>query len=212
MGARRTRVRVGRGPGSGKGKTAAKGHRGQYARTGGTSANGFEGGQSELMRRFPKFGFRKHRFNRDPDLEQLNLGRLAYHLEKGHLDSETPITMKSLVEAGVLSKVTRGVKLLGKGAEKFSSLKTPIHLEVSDASSEAIDAVKSAGGNLKVIYRTPLLFKNHMKPHKFHPSKQLKTPMPPPKKVKKLEALRRKGLEVEYPRAPWYTDNVEKIN
>ena len=164
-----------------------------------------------MMRRFPKFGFRKHRFNRDPELEQLNLGRLAYHLEKGHLDSDAPITMKSLVEAGVLSKVNRGVKLLGKGAEKFSSLKTPISLEVSDASHEAIDAVKSAGGNLKVVYRTTLLMKNHMKPHKFRSDKQLKTPMPPPKKVKKMEALKRKGLEVEYPRAPWYSDNVEKL-
>ena len=68
-GARREKVRVGRGPGSGKGKTAAKGHKGQYARTGGTIARGFEGGQADMMRRFPKFGFRKHRFNRDPELE-----------------------------------------------------------------------------------------------------------------------------------------------
>jgi len=53
--------------------------------------------------------------------------------------------------------------------------------------------------------------RNHLKPHRFHPDVQLKTPMPPPKKVKKLEALKRKGLDVEYPAAPWFTDNVEKI-
>ena len=210
-GSRRQRVRIGRGPGSGKGKTAAKGHKGQYARTGGTIARGFEGGQSDMMRRFPKFGFRKHRFNRDPELEKLNLGVLAYHVEKGHLDASSPITMKSLVDAGVLTKINKGVKLLAKGSEKFSALKTPINLEVSDASVEAIDAVKSTGGNLKVVYRSKLLMRNHMKPHKFHPDKQLKTPMPPPKKVKKLEALSRKGLEVEYPPAPWFTDNTEKI-
>ena len=64
---------------------------------------------------------------------------------------------------------------------------------------------------MKVIYRTPLILRNHLKPHKFHPDVNLKTPMPPPKKVRKLEALRRKGLSVEYPPAPWYTDNVEKI-
>ena len=120
--------------------------------------------------------------------------------------------MKKLVDAGVLSKVTNGVKLLGKGSDKFSALKTPLDLEVSDASGTAIDAVKSAGGALKVVYRTPLLLRNHLKPHKFHADKQLKTPMPPPKKVKKMEKLRNKGFQVEYPEAPWYTQNVDKIN
>ena len=81
-------MRVGRGPGSGKGKTAASGHKGQHCRTGGKNARGFEGGQSNLARRFPKFGFRKHRFNRNEDLTPLNLGVLAYHIEKGHLDAD----------------------------------------------------------------------------------------------------------------------------
>ena len=72
--------------------------------------------------------------------------------------------------------------------------------------------MKGLGGGLKVVYRTDLLLRNHLKPHKFHPDKQLKTPMPPPKKVRKLEAKRKKGLDVEYPRAPWFTDNVEKIH
>ena len=167
-----------------------------------------------MSRRFPKLGFRKHRFNRNEDLETLNLGKLAYHIEKGHLssDSNTPITMRDLVDAGVLSKINKGVKLLAKGGDKFSALGKPVQLEVTDASKEAIDAVKGLGGGLKVVYRTDLLLRNHLKPHKFHPDKQLKTPMPPPKKVKKLEAIRRKGLDVEYPRAPWYTDNVEKIH
>lgn len=133
-GARRTKKRIGRGPGSGLGKTAGKGHKGQYARTGGKIARGFEGGQSNMMRRFPKFGFRKQRFNRDEDLTQLNLGKLAYHIEKGHLDAQSPITMKSLIDAGVLSKINNGVKLLAKGSDKFSSLKTPINLEVTNAS------------------------------------------------------------------------------
>mmetsp|Transcript_30637 Transcript_30637/g.37870 ORF Transcript_30637/g.37870 Transcript_30637/m.37870 type:complete len:101 (+) Transcript_30637:345-647(+) len=96
-----------------------------------------------MMRRFPKFGFRKNRFNRNPELEKLNLGSLAYHIEKGHLNPDEPITMRGLVEAGVLSKITKGVKLLGKGSDKFSALKTPINLEITDASTEAINAVKS---------------------------------------------------------------------
>lgn len=120
--------------------------------------------------------------------------------------------MKSLVDGGVLSKINEnGVKLLGKGSEKFQALKQPITIEVSDASQGAIDTVKEFGGSIKVVYRTPMLLKKHLKPHKFSPYKELKTPMPPPKKVKKLESLKRKGLEVDYPAAPWYTDNVEKI-
>ena len=210
-GARRTKKRIGRGPGSGLGKTAGKGHKGQYARTGGTIARGFEGGQSDMARRFPKYGFRKDRFNRDPELTQLNLGKLAYHIEKGHVDASQPITMKALIDGGVLSKINKGVKLLAKGEDKFNALRTPITMEVTDASNQAIEAVKTHGGSLKVEYRTPLLLRYHLKPHKFHPEKVLKTPMPPPKKVKKMEALKRKGLEVNYPRAPWYTDNVEKI-
>ena len=119
--------------------------------------------------------------------------------------------MKHLIEAGVLTKIKNGVKLLNKGAEKFSQLKVPISLEVTDPSQDAINTVKDLGGSLKVVYRTPLLLRYHLKPHKFDDRKELKTPMPPPKKVKKLEHLRNKGLEVEYPDAPWYTNNVEKI-
>ena len=107
-----------------------------------------------MMRRFPKLGFRKQRFNRDADLTQLNLGKLAYHMEKGHLNTSQTITMKDLIDSGVLSKISTGVKLLGKGSDKFTALKTPITLEVSDASQQAIDAVKDLGGDLKVVYRT----------------------------------------------------------
>ena len=97
------------------------------------------------------------------------MGKLAYHIEKGHIDTDSPITMKSLVDAGVLSKINNGVKLLGKGSEKFSALKTPVTLEISDASALALDAVQSLGGSVKVVYRTDLLLRNHLKPHKFHP-------------------------------------------
>ena len=80
---------------------------------------GFEGGQSALTRRMPKFGFRKNRFNRLKEPEQLNLGKLAYHIEKGDLDPTQPITMRNLYESGAVSKIMYGVKLLGKGTEKF---------------------------------------------------------------------------------------------
>lgn len=119
--------------------------------------------------------------------------------------------MKDLLEAGACSKIQYGVKILSKGAEKLKEIGKPIHLEVSDASTSSIEAIKNIGGSLKVKYRTPLLMRYHLKPHKFKDYKELKTPMPPPKRVKKLELLREKGLEVEYPRAPWYTDNKEAL-
>lgn len=103
-----------------------------------------------MTRRFPKHGFRKYRFNAKQELTQLNLGTLAYHIEKGRLDTDKIITMKNLFDAGVLSKIPYGVKLLGKGADKFSELKLPISLEVSDASETAIDTVRNLGGELKV--------------------------------------------------------------
>ena len=88
-GSKKEKRRVGRGPGSTKGKTCGRGHKGTYARSGGKINRGFEGGQSPLHKRFPKFGFRKYRFNAktSQELEYLNLGKLAYHIEKGHLDT-----------------------------------------------------------------------------------------------------------------------------
>lgn len=85
----------------------------------------------------------------------------------------------------------------------------PINLEVSDASSSAIEAIKSTGGEVSMVYRTPLTMREYLKPHKFPEYKTLKAPMPPPKKVKRLERLREKGMAVSYPAAPWFTDNVE---
>lgn len=187
-GARRDRKRLGRGPGSGLGKTAGRGHKGQYARAGGQKNDrGFEGGQSGLGRRFPKFGFRKNRFNRLDELTPLNLGKLAYHIEKGHINTSLPITMKSLLEAGVLSKIEHGVKILGKGNDKFAALNTPVNLEVSDASRSVIELIKHSGGNITVNHMTPLILRNHLKPHKFEAGKVLKVPMPSPKKLRKLE-------------------------
>ena len=84
-------------------------------------------------------------------------------------------------------------------------------MEISDASASAISTVKELGGSITVKYRTPLLMRKLIKPHKFASYKDLKTPMPPQKRVIKLEKLKDKGLEVDYPRAPWYTDNKDAI-
>ena len=134
-----------------------------------------------MHRRFPKFGMSKNRFNNAVIFEQLNLGKLSYHIEKGNLDITKPIDMKALMEAGVVSKISHGVKILGKGVEKFQQLNTAVDLQISDASKVAVEAIKAAGGSLTVEYRTPLILRNHLKPHKFDEHKELKTPMPPNK-------------------------------
>lgn len=127
------------------------------------------------------------------------------------MDTSKVITQKDLKDAGVIAKVKDGVKLLSKGIERFKDLNLKLDLEITDASATALEAIKAAGGSVQHKYRTDLLMRHHLSPHKFSQHKTLKTPMPPPNQVKKLERLREKGIEVEYPRAPWYNDNLDKI-
>ncbi len=89
--------------------------------------------------------------------------------------------MKDLLQSGCLSQIKYGVKVLSKGAEKIKELNLAgaLNLEMSDASASAIEAIKAQGGSIKVVYRTPLLMRKHIKPHKFAQHKELKTPMPP---------------------------------
>lgn len=161
--------------------------------------------------RFPKRGFRSGRFNNDTHLESINLEKIAYFIEKGVIDSKETITMKLLLEKGIVTKIKHGIKILGKGANKIAQLGVPINIEANDATHGAIQAINETGGQIFVNYRTPLILRQYLKPHKFPEYVELKTPMPPPKKVHKLEKLKSKGLKVEYPSAPWFTDNLEAI-
>jgi large subunit ribosomal protein L15 len=135
--------RVGRGIGSGKGKTAARGGKGQTARTG-VALNGFEGGQTPLHRRLPKRGFGNSMFRKD--FKVVNLGRLQTALDNGKLKPEGTLDGAALVSCGVLRRLGDGIRLLAKG-----ELRTPITIEVTGASKAAIAAVENAGG--KVILR-----------------------------------------------------------
>src|SRR5271166_5542181 len=135
--------RVGRGIGSGKGKTAARGGKGQTARSG-VALNGFEGGQTPLHRRLPKRGFNNKIFQKD--LKVVNLGRLQAALDDGKLKSEETFDGAALVASGILRRSGDGVRLLAKG-----ELRTAITIEVAGASKAAVAAVEKAGG--KVIFR-----------------------------------------------------------
>ena len=132
--------RVGRGIGSGKGKTSARGGKGQTARTG-VALNGFEGGQTPLHRRLPKRGFNNKIFRKDYAV--VNLGRLQQALDAGKLKAEGAIDAKALVTAGVLRRARDGVRLLAKG-----QLTAALTLEVAGASKSAIAAVEAAGGKV----------------------------------------------------------------
>ena len=140
-GARKSAMRVGRGMGSGKGKTAGSGHKGQKARSG-VAINGFEGGQMPLYQRLPKRGFNSR--NRK-DFQLVNIGRLQSAIDAGKLDAKSPITIEALVEAGIIGKVVDGVRLLAKG-----ELKAKVDITVTGASKGAVEAVEKAGGKVTV--------------------------------------------------------------
>jgi large subunit ribosomal protein L15 len=141
-GARKPRRRVGRGIGSGKGKTAGRGGKGQTARSG-VAIKGFEGGQMPLHRRLPKRGFTnifRKRFN------ELNLARVQQAIDAGKLDAAALIDVEALVAAGVLRRAKDGVRLLGSG-----ELKAKVNITVAGASKSAIAAVEGAGGSITVL-------------------------------------------------------------
>jgi large subunit ribosomal protein L15 len=141
-GARKARIRVGRGIGSGKGKTGGRGVKGQTSRTG-VAINGFEGGQMPIYRRLPKRGF-KNPFRLD--FAEVNLDRLQDAITKGTLNAAETITGAALAAAGVISDVKDGVRLLGRGA-----LTSKVTIEVAGATAGAVAAVEKAGGSVVVL-------------------------------------------------------------
>ena len=141
-GSRKKRMRIGRGIGSGMGKTGGRGGKGQTARTG-VRIKGFEGGQMPLHRRLPKRGF-----NNIFRLEfvEINLDRLQQAIDAKQLDPSGTITAETLVKSRVLRRAKDGVRLLGRG-----EIKASINIEVHGASKSAIAAVEKAGGTVKIL-------------------------------------------------------------
>ena len=138
-GSSKWRMRVGRGPGSGKGKTAGRGVKGQKSRSG-VSLIGFEGGQMPLYMRMPKRGFNNPFALK---LTEVNLWRLQDAVDAGKLDPKTAIDAAALIAAGVIRRELDGVRLLGDG-----ELKAKLNLTVWSASAGAIKAVEAAGGSV----------------------------------------------------------------
>jgi large subunit ribosomal protein L15 len=145
-GSTKNRMRVGRGPGSGKGKTAGRGVKGQKSRSG-VAIHGFEGGQMPLHMRTPKRGF-NNPFAKE--FAEVNLWRIEQAIAAGKLDAGKPIDGAVLVAAGVLRRAKDGVKLLGKG-----ELKSKIEITVWSASASALAAVEKAGGKVTATRPAP---------------------------------------------------------
>jgi len=142
QGARKKRMRVGRGIGSGKGKTAGRGGKGQTARSG-VRIKGFEGGQMPLHRRLPKRGF-NNIFRLD--FAEINLDRVQQAIDAKQLDASGVINAETLVKSGALRRAKDGVRLLGRG-----EIKVKLTVEVHGASKAAIAAVEKAGGSVKIL-------------------------------------------------------------
>jgi len=141
-GARKEAMSVGRGIGSGKGKTCGRGVKGQKSRTG-VSIRGFEGGQMPLHRRMPKRGFNNIFAN---DYTEINLNRLQKAVEDGRVDAKQPITFETLKAAGVVGKAKDGMRLIGN-----AEVKVKLQITVAGASKGAIAAIEKAGGVVTII-------------------------------------------------------------
>ena len=141
-GARKRRVRIGRGIGSGCGKTGGRGGKGQTARSG-VAIGGFEGGQMPLHRRLPKRGFNKWRAK---DFNEINVGALQKAVEEGKLKAGQSVDVAALVDAGILRRAKDGLRILGTG-----ELKTKLSVTANGASASAKAAIEKAGGSLSII-------------------------------------------------------------
>jgi large subunit ribosomal protein L15 len=157
-GAKTKKFRVGRGIGSGKGKTAGRGVKGQKARTGVSGVQGFEGGQTPLHRRLPKLGFSNTAFR--TNLVELSLGRLQEAIDNKLIDNKKQIDEDALLKGRVISRKRDGVKLLNTG-----ELKAKVDLKITKATKSAEEAVKKAGGSIEfIVIERKAVPRNHKKP------------------------------------------------
>ena len=157
-GSKKNRRRVGRGIGSGLGKTAGRGHKGQKSRSGGFHKVGFEGGQMPLHMRMPKRGFRNIFAN---DFSEVNIGRLQKAIDDKRLDASGVINAEVLRKAGLVHKSRDGVRLLGKG-----EIKAKLTLEVAGASAGAKAAIEKAGGSVKTLFEKKVYMNKKGQPGK----------------------------------------------
>ncbi|MGD9638207.1 MAG: 50S ribosomal protein L15 [Alphaproteobacteria bacterium] len=150
-GARKSRMRVARGSGCGKGVTGGRGDKGQKSRSG-VAVHGFEGGQMPIYRRLPKRGFNNEMFA--SNFAVINLGKLQAAVDAKKLDAKSEIGEAEILKAGLLKKAKDGIKVLGGG-----ELKTALNLKVSGYSSKAKEAIEKNGGKIEIVLNSKLVVK-----------------------------------------------------
>ncbi|KAI1477322.1 hypothetical protein K445DRAFT_321625 [Daldinia sp. EC12] len=188
-GAYQKRIRVGRGPSSGKGKTSGRGHKGQKQH--GKVRPWFQGGQTPLVVQRGKLGFVNMLA---PVMSEVNLNKLQDWIDAGRIDPTKQITPKELVESNLVGTIKDGIKLLARGAD---ALKQPIDIVVSRASAAAIEAVEKAGGKIMTRYYTKQAIKRLVGGKSVHTVKPL--PTGPDHVQPVLEELRQKGFSYRLP-------------
>ncbi len=161
-GSRRSRIRVGRGIGSGKGKTAGRGHKGQKSRSG-VAIKGFEGGQMPIHMRLPKRGF--NNFTKKKYTE-ITTGKLQSYIDNGLLKIDKEITESDFISSCAIKKSPNGFKLLNKG-----DLKSKINLSISKATKSSIELIQSLGGTINIL-ETPKIKRNRKVTKKTNNTKQ----------------------------------------
>ncbi|KAI0103124.1 hypothetical protein F4776DRAFT_658108 [Hypoxylon sp. NC0597] len=188
-GAYHKRIRLGRGPSSGKGKTSGRGHKGQKQH--GKVKPWFQGGQTPLIVQRGRLGFENLRA---PVMSEVNLDKLQDWIDAGRIDVTKQITPKELIQSNLVGSIKDGIKLLARGAD---SLKQPIDIVVSRASASAIDAVEKAGGKITTRYYTKQAIKRLVEGKSFHTEKPLPTGSEHVEPV--LEEVRKKGFSYRLP-------------
>jgi len=163
---RKQRKRIGRGPGSGTGKTSGRGHKGAKSRSGYSLNVGFEGGQMPLKRRIPKSGeWSNAKFRLD--YQTVSIGRLLAYAQRGLLDASKTITMRDMHAVGAVKVAWPGVKLLADGAEALATAGLPLRVEVSRASGAAARALVASGGGVETLYLNRTGLRSLLKPEKY---------------------------------------------
>jgi len=181
--AKQNKRRLGRGTGSGRGKTAGRGHKGSLSRNSRGLKPWFIGGQTPLYKLIPKRGFKSRRAR----LDKVNLNHIAESVSQCRIDPSTVITMKTLKEAGILTrKCSAGAKILAKGHRFHQNPLPPLKLEATDASSAAKLAVEKAGGEIKLVWHNRVTLRAHLKPEKFL-TLPARAPLSPPRLRDKYE-------------------------
>lgn len=185
QGAHKKKRRVGRGIGSGRGRTCGRGQKGTRARAGNYGLVWKQGGQAPLWKSTPKSGFYRPRLH----YQYINLGDLQRHIDTGRLavPEERPLGVKDLFDAKLITLRQKysGVKLLGGGSEQLT---TPVHIEVQDATQRAIEAVEAVGGSIETVYYSRLTLRALLKPEKIEAKGQLhpRPALPPPRLMRNL--------------------------